>query len=279
MKTVGRHRSSPTRRQASTAGVSKRAMSSGTLFCTLLTRVDTACSPISPRLQAGRPARPLLFTGIRGVGKAAILTIARRAAADIRLQLVRLEACRRGALLEDIAFQLDAILTTLSSRRDATRRALEDLAEFKLGVQVARSGVEIAGRRREPIAGSLESRFQRLLASVATAAADAGAPLVVVIDELQQGPGDLLGPLLSALHLANQDEIQLDESTIEVHVVEVHEGGTKVCNVTCDPASRRTNRKRAGDQLSGQPHPLSGNSRTRTTVRTPRSSGTCDGHS
>ena len=153
MKTVGRHRSSPTRRQASTAGVSKRAMSSGTLFCTLLTRVNTACSPIAPRLQADRPARPLLFTGIRGVGKTAILTIARRAAADIRLPLVRLEASRRGALLEDIAFQLDAILTTLSSRRDATRRALEDLAEFKLGVQVARSGVEIAGRRREPIAG------------------------------------------------------------------------------------------------------------------------------
>ena len=157
---------------------------------------------------------------------------------------MRLEASRRGALLEDIAFQLDAILTTLSSRRDATRRALKDLAEFKLGVQVARSGVEIAGRRREPIAGSLESRFQRLLASVATAAADAGAPLVVAIDELQQGPGDLLGPLLSSLHLANQDKIQLDESTIEVHVVEVHEGGTKVCNVTCDPPSRRTNRKR-----------------------------------
>ena len=128
-------------------------MSSGTLFCTLLTRVNTACSPIAPRLQAGRPARPLLFTGIRGVGKTAILTIARRAAADIRLPLVRLEASRRGALLEDIAFQLDAILTTLSSRRDATRRALEDLTEFKLGVQVARSGVEIAGRRREPIAG------------------------------------------------------------------------------------------------------------------------------
>ena len=198
-----RHRLSPTRRQASTAGVSKRAMSSGTLFCTLLTRVDTACSPIAPRLQAGRPARPLLFTGIRGVGKTAILTIARRAAADIRLPLVRLEASRRGALLEDIAF---------SSTRSSSR-CRPGVTPLGVLLRISPSSNWVcrwrAPESRSPDAdasllpGSLESRFQRLLASVATAAADAGAPLVVVIDELQQGPGDLLGPLLSALHLAN----------------------------------------------------------------------------
>ena len=160
-----------------------------------------------PRLKAGRPARPLLFTGIRGVGKTAVLTVARRAASELRLPIVRLEASRRGALLEDMAFQLDELLTTLSSRRDATRHALEELAEFKVGVQVAGSGVEVGGRRREPNIGSLESRFRRLLSSVAAAAADADRPLVVVIDELQQGPGDLLGPILTALHQANQDEI------------------------------------------------------------------------
>lgn len=162
-----------------------------------------------PRLLAERTARPVLFTGIRGVGKTALLTMTRRLAAEQRLPVVRLEATRRRTLLDDIAYQLDETLTAISSRRVSVRRAVKELDEFKVGMQVAGTGLELGGKRHEPVPTSLDSRFQRLFGAVATAAADNSTPLLVVVDELQQGPADLLGPLLTAVHLANQDEIPI----------------------------------------------------------------------
>ncbi len=162
-----------------------------------------------PRLEIGRAARPVLFTGIRGVGKTALLTVARRDAANRGLPVVRLEATKRAALVDALVFQLEEVLTRLSSRLASTRRALEDLAEFKVGVSVAGTGVEVSTRRDRNPPPSTERLFRTLLTSAARAAHDDGHPLVLVIDELQQGPPELLGPLLTAVHEAIQDEIPL----------------------------------------------------------------------
>ena len=163
-----------------------------------------------PRLVAGRPTRPLLFTGIRGIGKTALLTVARREAGAAELPVVRLEATKRSAMIDALVFQLEEVLTRFSSKLSTTRRALEDLAEFKVGVQVAGSGVEISTRRRSTNEqASTERLFRALLTSAAAAAAAEAKPLVVVIDELQQGPPGLIGPLLTAVHEANQDEIPI----------------------------------------------------------------------
>ncbi|MDX2466088.1 MAG: ATP-binding protein [Acidimicrobiia bacterium] len=158
------------------------------------------------RLQMGRPARPLLFTGLRGVGKTALLTTARRAAAEAGLPVIRLEAARREGALGFLIGQLESLLTRYSSKRASTRRALERLAELKVGLKIAGSGLEVTHKRGEAklAEGYL---FQQTFAAVARAAVDEEAPVIVVIDELQQGQKELLGPVLTAVHEANQDNV------------------------------------------------------------------------
>ena len=158
------------------------------------------------RLRVGRPARPLLFTGLRGVGKTALLTAARRAAAESGLPVIRLEAARREGALGFLVGQLESLLTRYSSRRASTRRALEQLAELKVELKIAGSGLEVTHKRGEAklTEGYL---FQQTFAAVAQAAMDERAPVIVVIDELQQGQKELLEPVLMAVHEANQDDV------------------------------------------------------------------------
>jgi hypothetical protein len=135
----------------------------------------------------------VLYRGVRGVGKTALLAYVRQQASARGILTLHLEADRddkdltvvREALLRDAAPLL----------RSAPDRVLARLS----GISVA--GVSITLRKL----GSPASSFETLVADLALLAQETGRGVLLTVDEVHEAGDLLLKPLLRAAHRAAQD--------------------------------------------------------------------------
>lgn len=139
----------------------------------------------------------VLYRGVRGVGKTALLAYVRQRAFDRGLLAIHLEADRGDTTLEAAR---ETIL------RDAA--PLLDGLDKKVGrtlaaVQVAGVGVRLRDR------GSPGATFESLIADVATLADRTGRGVLLTVDEVHEAGDLMLKPLLRAAHRAAQDELPL----------------------------------------------------------------------
>lgn len=165
------------------------------------------------RIKTGRSARSQMLLGLRGVGKTVLLNrIAEIAEAEGYLTIL-LEAPEDRRLPEMLVPPLKVVLFKLSGvdrARDIANRALGTLRAFASAFTVAVGGATISVAPAEDAAsGQLEFDLPELLLRVGEAAAAAGTPVLIAIDEAQYLGIEDLSALIVSIHKVGQRGLPL----------------------------------------------------------------------
>ncbi len=145
------------------------------------------------QLTAGTSPEFVLYRGVRGVGKTALLAYVRQRARELGLATIHVEADRDD--------------TELARATSVLLRGVADLASTAgadplAGLAVVRDGEDgprLSGR-------SDPETFEALVGDVGELAARHGRGVLLTIDEVHEAGDVLLGPLLRAAHRAAQDD-------------------------------------------------------------------------
>jgi AAA ATPase domain len=166
------------------------------------------------RIKAGRPERSLLMIGLRGVGKTVLLNEIRKLAEDIGYKTVFIEAHENkplAALLLPPLRQLLISLDRMASISEKAKRGLRVLKSFfngvKLKYQDIEIGIDVDAEPGVADSGDLEADLSALFLALGEAAADRGAAVALIIDELQYLSENELGALIMAMHQIAQRQL------------------------------------------------------------------------
>lgn len=170
---------------------------------------------LAETLVTGEGGRPVVISGLRGVGKTVLLNeIGRRATETRRWSVVKLEASRNRSLQQGLVRQLHAALRgTLSLGAtvvDHFRAALGAFRSFQVTVDPAGTynfGISVEPSPGVADSGDLERDLEDLLREVGTAFRTIGHGLAITVDELQEAPKHDLNALNLALHALGQDTL------------------------------------------------------------------------
>ncbi len=166
------------------------------------------------RLGLGRPARSLLLTGLRGVGKTVLLRQFGRIAAGHGWVHQSLEAGENLDFVASVATLARKALLRLSAGQrlaERARRAFGALGSFQLRWRPESGDVALGidptpGRADS---GDLEEDLADLLGAVGEAARERATGVLFTIDEIQYLAKDSLAALIVALHRSSQEQLPL----------------------------------------------------------------------
>lgn len=166
------------------------------------------------RIKAGRPERSLLIIGLRGVGKTVLLNRIRELAEQMEYRTVLIEAHENkplAALLLPPLRQLLIALDRMANVSEKAKRGLRVLKSFfngvKLKYQDIEIGIDIDAEPGIADSGDLESDLSSLFIALGEAAADRGAAVALIVDELQYLGEDELSALIMAMHQISQRQL------------------------------------------------------------------------
>jgi AAA ATPase domain len=168
------------------------------------------------RVQAKRPEKSLLLTGLRGVGKTVLLNEIERLAQAAGYRTILVEAHEGKPLAVLLAPQLRRLLFDLDRAKgagDKVRRGLGVLRSFvgaiKLKVGDIDFGLDIEPEAGTADSGDLEVDLPDLFKAVGEAALERGAAVAILIDEIQYFSSAELSALIMAMHKMQQRQLPL----------------------------------------------------------------------
>lgn len=168
------------------------------------------------RIQARRPEKSLLMTGLRGVGKTVLLNEMERMAQGDGYRTILVEAHENKALavllvphLRRLLFDLDRI----AGAGNKVRRGIAVLKSFIGGIRVTvgdvEFGLDIEPEQGAADSGDLEVDLPNLFTAVAEAAEERGTPVAILIDEIQYFSSPELSALIMSMHRMQQRRLPL----------------------------------------------------------------------
>lgn len=158
-----------------------------------------------------KPTQSPILVGLRGVGKTVLLVKIQQMAEDEGFRTVYAEA-HEGKTLPELILpgirQALFSLSTVANAKDKAKRGLRVLKSFVSGLKVSVGEIEI-GLSIDPETGSadsgdIESDLPELILAVGEAAAAAGKPIALFIDELQYLTNKEFSSLIMAIHRTTQ---------------------------------------------------------------------------
>lgn len=166
------------------------------------------------RLALGRPARSVMLTGLRGVGKTVLLNEFGKLAARRNWTHQRLEATEGISFPEAASTLVRKAILELSLRHrlaDRTRRALGVLKAFQMRWSIPEAAVTV---QVEPFAGladsgDLDDDLADLFVEVGMLARDHDSGVLFTIDELQYITREHFSALILGLHRISQEVLPL----------------------------------------------------------------------
>lgn len=176
----------------------------------LLADVDRMLAEV---LAGSEGDRPIIISGLRGVGKTVLLNeLVRRARSSERWMTIKLEASGDRSLAQALTRELHNELRRLASpgqrAKEGITRALRVFRSFQLKVDPAGNysfGFDVDAEAGTADSGDLERDLTDLLNAVGLAARESDMGCLIAVDELQDAAkGDLRG-LNLALHALGQD--------------------------------------------------------------------------
>ena len=166
------------------------------------------------RVQAGRAARSLLMTGLRGVGKTVLLNEINRIAKEIGYQRILTEAHEDKSLPALLVPELRNLLYSLDRMEGAkhiVRRGMAVLAGFvgsiKLTYGDAPFGLDIDPEIGTADSGDIEVDIPQLFVVLGEAAVSRKTTIVLLIDELQYLKEKELSALIMGMHKMQQEQL------------------------------------------------------------------------
>ncbi|XNZ00638.1 ATP-binding protein [Micrococcus luteus] len=174
-----------------------------------------AFATIIARTKRSRPARSLVFSGLRGVGKTVLLNRLRGQAEAHGWMTVQFEArpgtagamAARRALVQGLQRGSLAFRAKRSAAAAASMLATVSSFSVSLGVEGISMGVERDASRAS--SGSLELDLHDVVEDICSGIRGEGIGLGIFIDEMQDLDDELLQALIVAQHHANQRELPL----------------------------------------------------------------------
>jgi hypothetical protein len=168
------------------------------------------------RIKNGKPAKSLLLTGLRGVGKTVLLNEINRTARALDYQRVQVEAHEEKSLaalllphLRSLVFALDR----MEGAKEQVRRTMAVLAGFVSSVRVTFDGVpfgiDIEPEKGTADSGDLEADLPELFVTIGEAAVSRNTMIVLLIDELQYLKQKELSSLIMAMHKMQQERLPI----------------------------------------------------------------------
>ncbi|OII31878.1 hypothetical protein BIU98_09080 [Curtobacterium sp. MMLR14_010] len=175
--------------------------------------LDTVDRSLRQVLATSEGERPIVISGLRGVGKTVLLNeIGRQARETRRWAVVKIEASAGRSLGQAIARELHgALRSTLSvgeHARERFARALRVFRSFQVSVDPSGTygfGFEVGPEPGYADSGALERDLEDLLREVGTAFRELDQALLLMVDELQDAPKADLNALNLALHALGQE--------------------------------------------------------------------------
>jgi len=166
------------------------------------------------RIALGRPAQSQILVGLRGVGKTVLLNRIKYIADLSGYRTALLEAHEGKSLPELLAPSIRSMLYSISaveSAKEHGRRAWRALKGFVDGLSVTVEGVEF-GLSIDPElgladSGDIEADLPDLIVAVGAAAKASGAPVALLLDELQYLSEREFSALIMAIHRVNQSSL------------------------------------------------------------------------
>jgi hypothetical protein len=163
------------------------------------------------RLSRGMGQRSVVFTGLRGVGKTALLGVAEKSAEDAGWIAQGVEARPGRPFHEAVADRAWVVLRRLESK-GAVRDGLSRLSGLirRVGMRDPGTGLEmsIELRPRER-AIDFETDLVDLFRALGEMARDAGTGVLFLLDELQQAKPEALEALCAAMHELSKRDLPL----------------------------------------------------------------------
>lgn len=162
------------------------------------------------RLALGRGDRSVVLTGLRGVGKTALLWAGEDMAKDHGWIVQSLESRADIGFRSALAERAWAALHQLE-HRGAVREAVSRLAEMirRIGVREPETGLEVSLDVGSREAARLEMDLVDLFRVLGEAARDTGTGVLFLLDELQQAEPAALEALCAAAHELSKRELPL----------------------------------------------------------------------
>ena len=169
-----------------------------------------AISIMIGRLALGRGERSIVLTGLRGVGKTALLWAGEDVAEDHGWIVQSLESRADVGFRSALAERAWAALHQLE-QRGAVREAVSRLAAMirRIGVREPETGLEVSFDVGPRDAARLEIDLVDLLRALGEAARDTGTGVLLLLDELQQAEPAALEALCAAAHELSKRELPL----------------------------------------------------------------------
>jgi len=168
------------------------------------------------RVRQKRSEKSILLTGLRGVGKTVLLNEMERIALADGYRTILLEAHKNKSLavlltphLRRLLYELDR----MAGAGDKVRRGLAVLKSFIGGIKVkvddVEFGLDIDPEKGAADSGDIEIDLPNLFTAVAEAAAERGACVAILIDEIQYLRKKELSALIMAMHRMQQRRLPL----------------------------------------------------------------------
>jgi len=168
------------------------------------------------RVQAKRPEKSLLLTGLRGVGKTVLLNEIERNAVALGFRTILVEAPEGKSLAVLLAPHLRRLLFDLDRMKgagDKVRKGLGVLRSFigaiKVKVGDLDIGLDIEPERGSADSGDLEVDLPQLFVALGEAAQERGVAVAILIDEVQYFSSEELSALIMAMHKMQQRQLPL----------------------------------------------------------------------
>jgi hypothetical protein len=176
----------------------------------------SAFDVVLERIAHGRPERSLVLTGLRGVGKTALLNQLRSAAISRGWGTGKIEARPDQSLRRPVSSALHMALRELrhpdQESMDAVLGVLKAFALRGVGgdggtVKVRdrwQPGIDVPASSGRADSGDMEIDLVELLSDAAGLAADVGKGVALFIDEMQDVQGDDVSAICAACHELSQ---------------------------------------------------------------------------
>lgn len=162
----------------------------------------------------GRSACSILLTGLRGVGKTALLQEIGRSATNLGYHVASFEVREGHSLASALVPQLRTILYALDTAAgvgEKVRRSLMVLRNFISSIKLSAGefSMDIEPLRGVADSGDLSNDLPQLFLAAAEAAREKRSGIALLVDEMQLLAKEEFNALILAMHIMQQEQVPL----------------------------------------------------------------------
>ncbi|MBV8369499.1 MAG: ATP-binding protein [Candidatus Eremiobacteraeota bacterium] len=166
------------------------------------------------RLQAGRFAKSLIPTGLRGVGKTVLLNRFADEAERLGFMTTTIEATEGGQLAQHLINRLRTLLFKLDRGKQvghAAKMAFRVLKSFTMtfGADGLKFGLDVDPEVGAADSGDLATDMTDLFTALGEAARENGTAILIAIDEVQYLSETEFSALIMAVHRVSQKQLPI----------------------------------------------------------------------